>query len=264
VIRAVIFDWAGTIVDHGSVAPAESFMRLFAGRGVTITVAEARAPMGQGKRDHIQAIATAVAERWAAAHGGRGAASSDIDAMYADFVPLQIEAIAARAGVIPGAREAFAALRQRGIRVGTTTGYSREMVAPLAERARAQGLEADCVVCASDVARGRPAPWMALEAARRLDVFPMRAIVKVGDTVADIDEGRNAGMWSVGVAASGNEVGLDEAGLAALGAAERRRLIDDGAARLRAAGAHEVIESVADLGPLLERIEARLARGENP
>ena len=263
-IRAVIVDWAGTIVDFGSIAPVDTFVRVFARHGVEISPAEARAPMGHGKRDHIQAIASAVEERWADANGGRPPTSADVDRMYAEFIPLQIEAVAAHARAIPGAVDALAELRRRGLRIGSTTGYSREMVSPLEDRARAQGLILDCVVCASDVREGRPGPAMALEAARRLGVAPAHAVVKIGDTVADIGEGRSAGMWSVGVAATGNEVGLDEEALNALSADERKRRIDIARERLLDAGAHAVIDSIAEAPGLIEALEARLAAGELP
>lgn len=263
-IRAVIVDWAGTIVDFGSIAPVDTFIRVFARHGVEIGTAEARAPMGQGKRDHIQSIASAAEERWADAHGGRGPTTADIDKMYAEFIPLQIEAVVAHAGAIPGAAAALSTLRNRGLKIGSTTGYSREMVAPLEDRARAQGLILDCVVCASDVKEGRPGPAMALEAARRLGVEPMHAVVKIGDTVADIGEGRSAGMWSVGVAATGNEVGLDEASFAALPPDERSRRIALARERLLDAGAHAVIDTIAEAPALVDALEARLARGERP
>jgi phosphonoacetaldehyde hydrolase len=65
-IRLVVFDWAGTTVDHGSRAPVAAFVRAFAGHGVEVTPDEARGPMGLHKRDHIRAMLQmpAVARRW--------------------------------------------------------------------------------------------------------------------------------------------------------------------------------------------------------
>lgn len=264
-LRGALVDWAGTIVDFGSSAPAEAFIALFQHHGVAITVAEARAPMGQAKRDHIRAIARmdSVSARWVERHG-RMCTEDDVELMYEAFVPIQLDAIARRSRLIPGAREAIAAWRAHGLAVGSTTGYSREMVDLLVERTAPQGLELEVIVCASDVAVGRPAPWMALEAARRLGVYPMRAIVKIGDTVADVDEGLNAGMWTVAVCATGNEMGLDEAELAALPEGERHRRLAAIRAHFLAAGAHYVVDSVADVSPLLVEIDSRLEQGERP
>lgn len=264
-IKGVIVDWAGTIVDFGSCAPAESFIELYRRRGVDITVAEARAPMGQGKRDHIRAIARmdTVSERWVEKHG-RMCTDDDVDSMYRAFIPLQIEAIARRAQVIPGAVKAVADLRARGLAVGSTTGYSQEMVDVLVERVKPQGLSIPVAVNASDVTAGRPSPWMALEAAKRLDVYPMRSLVKIGDTMADIDEGLNAGMWTIGIAATGNEMGLDEPGLAALPDAERASRLTEIRARMLARGAHYVVDAIADAGALIDDIDSRLVQGERP
>ena len=264
-VRGVIVDWAGTIVDFGSCAPVRAFVEVFRGMGVDIGVEEARAPMGMAKRDHIAAIARMpqVVERSRAALG-RPLGEADIDALYRDFIPAQLRVLAEHAAPIPGAPAALAAWRNAGLRVGSTTGYSREMMDLLVPLAHSAGVSPDCVVTASDVRAGRPAPWMALEAAARLDVYPMAALVKIGDTVADIDEGRNAGMWTIGVTATGNELGLDEREAAALSPEARASRIESAGRRLLAAGAHAVADSVADCAPLFVEFEARLERGERP
>jgi phosphonoacetaldehyde hydrolase len=264
-LRGAILDWTGTLVDFGSSAQVSTFVALFGAHGVAITAEEARAPMGQGKRDHVRAIARmdAVSARWVERHG-RMCTEDDVDRLYADFVPLQLAAIARRSTPIPGAREAVTAWRARGLALGSTTAYDRELAAVLVERARAAGLAIDVVVCASDVSAARPAPWMALEAARRMDVYPMRALVKIGDTEADVAEGLNAGMWTVAVCATGNEMGLDEAELAALPDAERQRRLAAIRARFFAHGAHYVVDSVADVLPLFDEIDSRLEQGERP
>ena len=264
-LKAVILDWAGTTVDFGCFAPAVAFVEAFKRAGVELTVAEAREPMGAAKRDHIAAILAMprVADAW---REKRGASSTeaDIDTLYADFIPLQLGVIRDYAGLIPGTIEAMADFRRRDLKIGTTTGYNAEMAAAVAEEARKHGFEPDCVVSASDVPMGRPAPWMALEAAKQLGAYPMSACVKIGDTVPDIGEGLNAGMWSVGVAATGNEVGLTEAELTAIAAPEREALVAKARARLEEAGAHYVIDSIAGAPGVLDAIEARLAAGERP
>jgi phosphonoacetaldehyde hydrolase len=252
-LGAVIVDWAGTIMDFGSCAPAGAFVELFRRHGVTITLDEARGPMGTAKRDHIAALLA-----------GRERFGLDLDELYAEFIPLQLACLPDFAALIPGAAAAVAGWRARGLRVGGTTGYSRDMVEICIAAARRQGLELDSVKCASDVRAGRPAPWMALAAAAELGVYPMVAIVKIGDTRADIDEGLNAGMWTIGVTATGNELGLNEAAAAALPAPELDRRVEAIGARFRNWGAHYVARSVADCLPIFDEIDARLARGDRP
>lgn len=264
-LKAVVLDWAGTTVDHGCMAPAAAFVQAFAEAGVPITAAEARAPMGMAKWAHIKAIMTdeAVARRWEAAHGVPPE-DSDVDHLYERFVPLQVQTVAQYSQMVPGALEAIAAMRSRGLAIASTTGYPREVMDVVMREAKQQGYEPDVTICAGDTPAGRPGPFMALEALVRLSISPVQAVVKIGDTVVDIEEGLNGGMWSVGVAATGNEVGLSAQEYAGLPEDERRRLNQAATDTLLGAGAHYVVDSLADALPILDLIEGRLAAGEKP
>ncbi|MEO7911971.1 MAG: phosphonoacetaldehyde hydrolase, partial [Roseiflexaceae bacterium] len=264
-LQAVIFDWAGTTVDYGSCAPVAVFVEVFRRRGVTVTPQQARAPMGLEKKDHIRAVAAqpAMAEQWRVLQG-RDWAEADIEALYRDSVPLQAECVADYADLIPGTQVTVAACRARGLKIGSSTGYSRSIMDALLPAAAQRGYAPDAVVCPSDVPAGRPAPWMIFQNAAQLGVYPMAALVKVGDTLPDIEEGLNAGTWTIGLSRSGNELGLPEHEAAALDSrllAEKLMQIEH---RLRQAGAHYVVETIADVPPILDAIEARLRQGERP
>jgi phosphonoacetaldehyde hydrolase len=105
---------------------------------------------------------------------------------------------------------------------------------------------------------------MALRAAMELGVYPVSACVKVGDTVADIAEGLNAGMWSVGIAKTGNELGLSQAEVEALSGPDLERKLAAASERLLAAGAHYAIEGLAELPAVIDSINRRLACGQRP
>ncbi len=264
-IQAVIFDWAGTAVDYGCCAPAGVFVEVFARRGVDVTMAEAREPMGLHKRDHIAAVCRMprVANAWADANGA-APTEADIDALYAEATPLQIECLPRYADPIEGVLDTVDVLRERGIRIGSTTGYNREMLNVLEAEAARRGYRPDAAVSAAEVPKGRPAPFMCWEAARQVEAWPARACVKVGDTVPDIDAGLNAGMWTIGVAMTGNEVGLNEGDLMALSFTERRNRVAKARKRLREAGAHRVVDRVADILPILTDLGRRVERGARP
>ncbi|MCS6779601.1 MAG: phosphonoacetaldehyde hydrolase [Geminicoccaceae bacterium] len=264
-LEAVLFDLAGTLQDFGSCAPAGVFVQVFAEVGVPISLAEARAPMGAEKRAHLRALLfePAIAARFTAAHG-RTPTESDVDRLYAAFVPAQLAVLERHAELVPGALETVRALRAKGVKIAVNTGYSREMLERCLAAARAQGLEVDDAVAASDVPRARPRPAMCLLNAARLGVSDVAACLKVDDTVPGIEEGLAAGMWTVAVAVSGNEVGLPLPEWRALPGHEQARLAARAADRLARAGAHVVIDSVAQLLPVVADIEARLARGERP
>ena len=264
-LKAVVFDWAGTIVDHGSRAPMGAFVTVFGQFGVPLAIDEARRPMGLPKWDHIKALVShpEIAARWAGVHGA-APTDADVDRLYEVFVPLNARVVTDYADLIPGALAAVADVRARGLKVGSTTGYTRSIMERLLPVAAAAGYAPDNLVCAGDLEAGRPTPLMMYKCFLDLGVWPASAVVKVDDTEPGVAEGLAAGAWTVGVALSGNALGLSADELAALPAAERAARRAEAIAALEAAGAHYVIDSVADLPAVLDAIEQRLARGEAP
>lgn len=264
-VKGVVFDWAGTLVDYGCFAPTVVFIEIFKRFGVEISVAEARAPMGGHKRDHIQEIlmADAVSARWQAAHGA-APTQGDVDTLFKEFVPAQIEAVKHHTDIIPGALETCEWLREQNIPLGSSTGYSRDIMEPVLDLAAKAGLVMDHVVCADEVPAGRPAPWMCFDNARRFNAYPMESMIKIGDTVPDILEGLNAGMWTVGLSVTGNEMGLTEAEVKALPPREYAKRRDAASARLLQAGAHYVIDGIIELPDIVEEIMDRLESGDRP
>jgi phosphonoacetaldehyde hydrolase len=264
-IEAVLLDWAGTTMDYGCMAPAVVFVEVFKRRGVPVTMAEARQPMGAHKRVHIQRITEidSVRTRWRETHG-RLPDDDDVSAMFEDFVPLQLACLSDYSELIPGTLEAVAAMRERGMKIGSTTGYMTEMTEINRADAARQGYVPDSTVCASEVPAGRPYPYMCLRNAINLEVTTVEACVKIDDTTPGVEEGLNAGMWTIGLAVSGNEIGLPLAEVEALAPAERESKRDRAYRRMYQAGAHYVVDSIADVLPCLDDIQARLRRGEKP
>jgi phosphonoacetaldehyde hydrolase len=252
-------------LDYGCYAPAVVFTEVFRRQGVEISMEEARAPMGAHKKVHIRRISENpnVAARWEKTHG-RLPTEEDVVAMFEAFVPLQLNCLADYAELISGTLDFVAAARQRGLKIGSTTGYTVEMMDLIRQEAAQRGYEPDHSVSAAEVPEGRPAPWMCLENAKHLGVYPLEAIVKVDDTVPGIEEGINAWMWTVGLAKSGNEIGLTEREIELLPADEFERRLSRAYTRMQRAGADYVIDGIWDLLPCLDDIEARLARGERP
>jgi len=264
-VKAVIFDWAGTMVDFGCKAPVNALTQVFAREGVPITEAEARADMGVAKHDHVTALLRepGIAARWAA-HFGKAPDGDDIDRVYALVEPAMVEAAARAAELIPGAAEAYAALLDLGVRIGSGTGYTPAMMAAIRAQAAQQGYDPDVVICAGDTPSGRPSPLMAWAALIGLDVWPASAAIKVDDAPVGIAEGRHAGCWTVGIAASGNAIGLDRDEFAALDEAARAVRIAAATAELRAEGADFVIDDVSHLLPVVHQIAAAIEAGRRP
>lgn len=262
-VRGIIFDWAGTTVDYGCFAPTSVFMDGFKSHGVEITQQEARTPMGKAKRDHIAEIIhmPRVATEWESVHG-RPPTDDDVQAIYEEFLPRQIEIVTDYADLIPGTVETVDALRQRGLQIGSCTGYTRAIMEPLIPVAQNNGYSPDYVVTSDEVSKGRPAPWMAIKLAEQMGVYPMSAVVKVGDTVADIAEGLNAGMWTIGIARTGNELGLSYDEVQSLSAddlATRLKPIEE---KLSQAGAHFIVPDVSAVPEIVDQINDFLQYGQ--
>ena len=100
--------------------------------------------------------------------------------------------------------------------------------------------------------------------ALQLGVYPMESIVKIGDTAPDVAEGLNAGMWTIAVAKTGNEMGLSLAEVEGLAEDECESRLARARARLTESGAHYVVDSIGDILPCLDDINDRLARKERP
>lgn len=264
-LQAVILDWAGTVVDFGSFAPTQIFVEAFAEFGVAVSLEEARGPMGMGKWDHIRTLCNQpqIAERYRAAFD-RLPTDEDVTALYERFMPLQIEKIALHSAVIPGALDAIAALRNRGLKVGSCSGYPAVVMAKVVELARQNGYIADHVVATDEVPNGRPYPAQALANVIALGISDVAACVKVDDTWPGILEGRCAGMWTVALTCSGNALGLTYEQFKALPAqelAEERKRIEQ---MFEGSRPHYLIDTIVDLPAVIEDINARLARGETP
>jgi phosphonoacetaldehyde hydrolase len=264
-LEAVIFDWAGTTVDFGSLAPVRAVTELFAREGVPIRDADARRDMGIFKKDHIRRILDTphVEADWLT-HYGKPATEADVEDLFVKFIPLQMDILEDHSHLILSAGHVAENLKSRGLKIGSTTGYTRPMLDALLASAATQGYRPEIALCPDDTGGGRPLPWMCLRIALEFQLSSTASAVKVGDTVSDIEEALNAGMWAVGVAGTGNEIGLSAEHFAALSESERRSRLTQARQTLMAAGAHYVVDSVAALEPVIETIGDRLALGERP
>jgi len=255
-ITAIILDWAGTAVDFGSFAPVDAFMSAFAAFGVQPTLAETRAPMGLPKRAHVAAMLSGerLSAQWAERHGRRHG-EADIDAVYELFEPALFKVLKNYAAPLPGLVEAAARIRGRGIKIGSTTGYTRAMMDIVAPAAEERGYAPDCIACPEDVGgRGRPYPYMLWRNLEKLGVAHVGEALKVGDTDADIREGKAAGCASVGVIAGSNVLGLTESEYEALDPRRKEELFAEARRSYFESGADFVIDRVRDLPALISMI----------
>lgn len=265
-LQAVIFDWAGTLVDFGSLAPTQIFVEAFATFGISITLEQARGPMGLSKWDHIHQLLQepSIAAQWSSMFG-RAPSAADVDAIYARFMPMQIAKVGEFSAPIDGAVQVLQWLRANRLKVGSCSGYPREVLNQLLPQAAKAGIAPDHVVAGDELtAGGRPGPYMALANVLALGISDVRACVKVDDTVPGIEEGLNAGMWTIGLSLSGNEVGYSKEEYSAADSVDVEAKIAVAEAKLKKAGSHYVMRTISDLPAVLAKIAERMRRGELP
>jgi phosphonoacetaldehyde hydrolase len=266
-IKGVVLDWSGTTADAYVIAPAVVFVEVFKRHGVEISMLEARGPMGLRKDLHIKALTEVpeIRDRWKKIHG-KAPGKKEVDAMFADFVPMQLACLRQYTGLLPGVAKVSQKMQKAGIKIGVSTGFVRSMVDILEADARKQGFKPDATVAGDEVVNGaRPKPFMVYRNLDLLDIHPIQAVVKVDDTISGVGEGLEAGCWAVGVARYSNYMDIDTVAQAEkMPKAELERRVAYSADLLRKAGAHYVIDSIVELPEVIDDINARLARGERP
>lgn len=259
-IEGVIFDWAGTAVDFGCFAPVNVFLQIFNDAGVEVTLAEAREPMGMLKIDHIRAMLAMprIAATWEQQHG-TAATEKDVHALYEQFEAQLMVSLAEYTTPIQHVLETVAWLRDHEIKLGSTTGYTKEMMNVVVPGAQAKGYAPDYLVTPTDLNDlGRPYPYMIFENMRKLQLSDVRRVVKVGDTASDINEALHAGVWAVGVIIGSSEMGVSEAEFEALTAEQQQQLIETTRQKFEAYGAHYTIETMAQLPQIIDNIQTNL------
>ena len=266
-VQAVILDWSGTTADAYVVAPAVVFVEVFKRQNVEISMAEARGPMGLRKDLHIKALTEVdeIKERWKNIHG-KYPDQIDVDRMFEDFVPIQLDCLRQYTGLLPGVSEVVQRLQKQGIKIGSTTGFTRPMVDILEEEAAKQGYRPDASVAGDEVINGaRPSPHMVYKNLDMLNITPIQSVIKVDDTASGVGEAVNAGCWGVGVSRYSNYMDIDapeDAEKLSEGEIEKRN--EKTKSILHNAGAHYIIDSIADIEPVIDDVNKRLSSGERP
>ncbi len=266
-VKALILDWSGTVADAYVIAPAVVFVDVFARQGIEISMEEARGPMGLRKDLHIAALIKDpdIRQRWRKVKD-TDPTQNDVDAMFADFVPMQLECLRRYTTLLPGVAQTTRKFKESGIKIGSTTGFVRSMVDILAADAAEQGFHPDVTVAGDEVINGaRPKPFMIYRNLDLLDVHPIQSVIKVDDTVSGVGEGLEAGCWTVGIARYSNYMNinsLEEAQSVSEAEVARRLAVSRGL--LQSSGAHYVINEFEELLDVVDDVNARLARREKP
>ena len=266
-VKGLVLDWSGTTADEYVIAPAVVFVDVFKKFNVEISMTEAREPMGLRKDLHILELTKLpkIRERWNKAHG-RYPDQGDVDRMFADFVPMQLDCLRKYTTLLPHVADVTQKFQKEGIKIGSSTGFVRSMVDILEEDAKKQGYTPDASVAGDEVANGaRPKPFMVYRNLDLMNVHPIQSVVKVDDTVSGVGEALEAGCWGVGIARYSNYMDMDTLEEAqSLPKDEIQRRLVKTRDILQKAGAHYVINTFDELPGVVEEINLRLSKGERP
>lgn len=259
-IQMVVFDWAGTTVDYASSAPHKVFDLVFTNHKIKLSAEEIDRPMGMEKRAHIKSLLSCESgTNQFKQVNGRMWDDNDVENYYEEFEGTLYDVVADFSTPIDGVAETVDKLRAAGLKIGSTTGYTSQIMERVIPKAESLGYKADAVVTPDIAGGSRPAPYMIFHCMQELGVYPPCEVVKVGDTVVDIEEGKNAGAWSVGILQGSNLLGLSKEEYDAMDAAELAKRKEKAEAVYREAGADYVIDSIRELPDIIAQINARMA-----
>lgn len=262
-VQLIVFDWAGTTVDYASSAPGTVFDRIFTLAGIHLTREEINGPMGMEKKAHIRELLSCESgnRQWQQTYG-RPWNEDDVENLYEQFEETLYQVVAEYSSPIPGVVETVNGLKKQGLKIGSTTGYTSQMMEQVIPKAAAMGYSADCVVTPDVTGKSRPTPFMLFECMRQMNVYPPCTVVKVGDTALDMMEGKNGGAWSIGILKGSNLLGLTQQEYENMDQENLEKCKKEAAKRYREAGADIVIDSILDLPEAILEINRRLEKME--
>lgn len=258
-IECIIMDWAGSAVDYGCLAPVAAFLKAFEEIGITVTMEEARRPMGMAKIDHIRELfRMGNIDRAFRARYRRPWNEEDVIRMNGRFEEFLFASLENYTEPIPDVLETIGKLKEEGLKIGSTTGYTRAMMDVVIPGAAAKGYRIDNCVTPDGLPNGRPQPYMIYQNMINLGIPSTDSVLKYGDTLADIQEGVNAKVWTVGVVLGSNEMGLTLEETKALPTNELAILKNAVRQRMLQAGAHHVVESICELPQIIRIINQKM------
>lgn len=261
-IEGIIFDWAGTTVDFGCFAPINVFINIFKNAGIDVTMEEARKPMGMLKIDHIRTMLEMdrIKYLWRETYG-REFTDEDVEKLHSKFEKTLLESLSKYTEPIPEVLEAIKYLRENNIKIGSTTGYTNSMMEIVTKGAKENGYEPDFWITADSTnSCGRPYPYMIFRNLEELKISSVLNVIKIGDTESDIKEGKNAGVWTVGVVIGSSTMGLSHEEFKSLSDVEKDRLIQETENKFLDWGVDFTIKSMGEIGELIEKINALMQK----
>lgn len=271
-IKGLILDNSGTFVDPFVIAPAMAFVKVFKKFGIDISMEESRIPMGIKKDLHIKKLLEipSIQNKWINNYY-REPNDEDITNIYREYIPIQKKILPEYCNLLPKVVETVNMIKQKGIKIGSTTGFSREMLDCILENIKTTELTFDSTVAGDDLDNSnihigsRPYPFMIYKNMEKLNISDINTIVKVDDTITGIQEGLNAGCWTIGITDYSSYMNIDSLNqwknMSTLEKYNKKKYVRD--KFKKESNAHYIINEFDELIPVLEDINLRLNLGES-
>lgn len=252
--EGIIFDWAGTTVDYGCMAPVRAFDEAFKSFGIEPTMEEIRKPMGMLKVDHVRTMLKMerINNLWKEKYN-RDWTEDDVQKIYEISERKIFEVLDKYTDIKPHVLETIIEIRNKGLKIGSTTGYTSDMMKIVTDRAKQQGYTPDFWISPDMVnSKGRPYPYMIFRNMEALELISVDKVLKVGDTIADIKEGVNAGIDTVGIIEGSSLMGLSQEEYEALSEDKKNAMDLKVVSAYQDAGTKYIIRDISGLLDILK------------
>jgi len=199
-VKACIFDLGGTIVDRYSITPLKSLIETFKRHNINISNDLIFKDMGIDKKIHIANILddTNIYQKWFKQYK-RNPEYDDVLKLHQIFKNIQVKK-SHKIDIIPETYGIFEYLKKNNIKIGTTTGFDKNNADIIGNVLNTNICKIDNIVSSTCVEKSRPHPNMIHKNMIDLGIVDPRTMIKIDDTNVGIKEGKNAGLWTVGVA----------------------------------------------------------------
>ena len=266
-IKAVVLDLEGTLIDYGGLGFTQALIELFHRHQVTIEHDQAHTTRPLSKAEHLRRLFAlpSVANQWVKQHKNLPNEAT-FQQLHDELEDIQRHHLPQLAQLLPGVATSLKKWQDAGILIAVVTHETRSLLDLLLDAFQQQHFTPDLSLCIEDLLTPAhaPSPWLIAQSAMLLGIYPWESIVAIGDTVADVEAGLNAGTWTVGIAQTGREMGLSATDIKRMSEDEREEALEAIHHRLYRSGAHFVVNTFEQCNAVLDEIQDRLNIGIRP
>jgi phosphonoacetaldehyde hydrolase len=260
-IKGIIFDTVGVLVDCGCLHHNKAIANIFKMRNIELKESLIRNFNGLTLKDQLKKIVTdrRVLNDWKKIYGNKPN-DEDLAMLLQDLINRIAASIPEKDYIIDSYKKKFNKLNNKGYKIALTCEYPPALASLIFDKLQKDGFKFSQSITINDTMVGAPFPWMCYMSAIKLNVFPLNAIIRVGDSPYNIEEGINANMWTAGVVNTGNLIGLSKDEMRRKGVDKLHKKVKSAYKKFKKKGAHYVIDSINDISWVIDDINSNLLK----